>query len=85
MTPDLFICGLGPAGRALAHRALARGLTVTVVDPHPDRGWTPTYAAWADELPGWVAPEAIAATAPHPVAWGTRRFEIDRHYVVFST
>ncbi|MBU3067251.1 lycopene cyclase [Nocardia sp. NEAU-G5] len=85
MTPDLLICGLGPAGRALAHRALARGLAVTVVDPHPDRGWTPTYAAWADELPGWVAPEVIAASAPRPVAWGSRRYVIDRRYVVFST
>jgi len=85
VTPDLLICGLGPAGRALAHRALAHGLGVTVVDPHPARRWTPTYAAWADELPSWVAPEAIAATAPRPAAWGSRRFEIDRTYVVFST
>lgn len=85
MIPDLLVCGLGPAGRALAHRALAHGLAVTVVDPHPTRRWTPTYAAWADELPSWLAPGVVAASVPRPVAWGTRRFEIDRPYVVFST
>ena len=85
MTSDLLICGLGPAGRALAHRAIVRGLTVTVVDPRPTRRWTATYAAWADELPGWIRTAAIAATVPRPVAWGTRRFEIDRAYAVFDT
>ncbi|WP_308163267.1 lycopene cyclase family protein, partial [Nocardia alni] len=84
MIPDLLVCGLGPAGRALAHRALAYGLTVTVVDPHPMRRWTATYAAWADELPSWLPAHTIAATVPRPVAWGTRRFEIDRPYVVFN-
>uniref|UniRef100_UPI000B2CE01D lycopene cyclase family protein n=1 Tax=Nocardia miyunensis TaxID=282684 RepID=UPI000B2CE01D len=71
--------------RALAHRALVRGLTVTVVDPRPTRRWKATYAAWADELPGWISPAAIAATVARPVAWGTRRFEIDRAYTVFHT
>ncbi|MFI5775700.1 lycopene cyclase family protein [Nocardia sp. NPDC051570] len=85
MTTDLLVCGLGPAGRALAHRALAQGLSVTVVDPHPDRRWTATYAGWADELPAWLDPRAIAATVERPIAWGTRRFEIDRRYIVFDT
>ena len=85
MTSDLLICGLGPAGRALAHRALAHGRTVTVVDPRPARRWTATYAAWSAELPGWIAPAAVAATVSRPVAWGTRRFEIDRAYTVFDT
>lgn len=85
MTDDLLICGAGPAGRALAHRALAHGLTVTVVDPHPHRRWTATYAAWADELPAWVADAAIATRIERPVAWTTRRVEIDRPYVVFDT
>ncbi|MFE5285877.1 lycopene cyclase family protein [Nocardia sp. NPDC056611] len=85
MTDDLLICGAGPAGRALAHRALAHGLTVTVVDPHPRRRWTATYAAWADELPEWVADAAVATRIERPVAWTTRRIEIDRSYIVFDT
>ncbi|MCM6775576.1 lycopene cyclase family protein [Nocardia sp. CDC159] len=79
------VCGLGPAGRALAHRALAHGLSVTAVDPHPGRRWTATYGGWADELPGWLDPAVVAATVDRPIAWGTRRFEIDRRYVVFDT
>ncbi|MGW4245116.1 lycopene cyclase family protein [Nocardia sp. NPDC004722] len=85
MTDDLLICGAGPAGRALAHRALAHGLTVTLVDPNPRRRWIPTYAAWADELPDWLAPDAIAATVDRPVAWTHRRIELDRRYVVLDT
>ncbi|MEG8179695.1 lycopene cyclase [Nocardia terpenica] len=82
VTTDLLVCGLGPAGRALTHRALAHGYSVTAVDPHPDRRWVATYGAWADELPGWVAP--VGTTAVRPVAWGSRRFEIERAYVVFE-
>lgn len=85
MRADLIICGLGPAGRAVAHRALAAGRSVTVLDPHPDRIWTPTYAAWADELPGWLAPAAIAATVPAPTAWALREHRIDRAYQVLDT
>ncbi|MBB5916265.1 lycopene beta-cyclase [Nocardia transvalensis] len=84
MAIDLLVCGLGPAGRSLAHRAAAHGLSVAAVDPKPGRRWTATYAAWADEIPKWVAPSAIAATVRRPAAWGTRRFEIDRPYSVFD-
>ncbi|MGQ4598550.1 lycopene cyclase family protein [Nocardia sp. R6R-6] len=85
VTADLVVCGLGPAGRALAHRGLAHGLAVTVIDPAPQRRWTATYAAWADELPDWLPPEAIAATVPRPMAWGTRAHQLDRRYVVLNT
>ncbi|MEU0543911.1 lycopene cyclase family protein [Nocardia sp. NPDC005978] len=85
MTSDLLVCGSGPAGRALAHRALAKGLSVTVIDPQPQRRWPATYAAWADELPDWTAAHTIAAAIDRPVAWTTRRVEIDRRYVVFDT
>ncbi|WP_039798689.1 lycopene cyclase family protein [Nocardia araoensis] len=85
MKPDLVVCGLGPAGRALAHRAVVRGLTVTVVDPAPERRWTATYAAWADELPEWLSPQAVAATVLRPTAWGTRVHRLDRPYVVLDT
>lgn len=85
MTDDLLVCGAGPAGRALAHRALSTGLSVTIIEPQPHRPWIATYAAWADELPAWLAPETIAAAVDRPVAWGTRRAELDRRYVMFDT
>lgn len=82
---DIVICGLGPAGRALAHRCLVRGLAVTVVDPNPHRRWTATYAAWSDELPAWLDPATTAATVPEPVAHGRRAHRIPRPYTVFDT
>ncbi|WP_054812993.1 lycopene cyclase family protein [Nocardia arizonensis] len=85
MSADIVICGAGPAGRALAHRCLARGLAVTLIDPAPRRRWTATYAAWADELPHWLDPGAIAATVDRPAAWARGRHELDRRYVVFDT
>ncbi|WP_405494030.1 lycopene cyclase family protein [Nocardia sp. NBC_00511] len=85
MTDDLLICGAGPAGRALAHRALTAGLSVTVVDPQPRRRWTATYAAWADELPSWLAADTLAAVVDRPLAWTTRRIEVDRRYAVLDT
>ncbi|MFD4431965.1 lycopene cyclase family protein [Nocardia sp. NPDC058497] len=85
MDAELIICGLGPAGRAVAHRALARGLAVTVIDPHPDRVWTPTYAAWADELPDWLDPAVVAADVDGPTAWAVREHRIDRTYQVLDT
>lgn len=85
MTADVIICGLGPAGRALAHRCLALGLSVTAIDPHPDRRWTATYAAWEDELPQWLSPDSLGAVIPRPRAWGTRVHRLDRRYVVLDS
>ncbi|MFR9750121.1 lycopene cyclase family protein [Nocardia sp. 004] len=85
MTTDLLICGLGPAGRAIAHRGLARGLTVTVVDPAPRRTWTATYAAWADELPHWLVSDVVATTISRPMVWGTQAHVVDRPYAVLDT
>ncbi|MRH87580.1 lycopene cyclase [Nocardia sp. SYP-A9097] len=85
MTSDLVVCGAGPAGRTLAHRALAQGQSVTVIDPRPGHRWTATYAAWADELPDWVPPGTLAATVDRPAVWTTRRIELDRRYVIFDT
>jgi lycopene beta-cyclase len=79
------VCGLGPAGRAVAHRALAAGRTVTVIDPRPDRIWTPTYAAWGDELPGWLDAGVVAAAIDGPMAWAVREHRIARSYQVFDT
>ncbi|MEU4646856.1 lycopene cyclase family protein [Nocardia fluminea] len=85
MDVEVIVCGLGPAGRAVAHRALAAGRTVTVIDPRPDRVWTPTYAAWGDELPGWLDAGAVAAVIEGPTAWAMREHRIDRSYQVFDT
>ncbi|WP_164473724.1 FAD-dependent oxidoreductase [Gordonia insulae] len=58
---DVAVVGAGPAGRALAHHLLLRGLTVTLVDPHPNAPWRPTYACWTDELPPWLPADAVSA------------------------
>ncbi|MGW5381598.1 lycopene cyclase family protein [Nocardia sp. NPDC003963] len=85
MTADIAICGLGPAGRALAHRCLAHGMSVLVVDPNPGRRWRATYAAWSDELPAWLDPAVIAATVAEPRAHGLREHIISRPYSVLDT
>lgn len=82
---DVVVLGLGPAGRAVAHRAARHGLTVTAIDPHPHRRWTPTYAAWADELPGWLPEAAIAATVPAPSVYTTREVRVPRAYCILDT
>ncbi|RCK70470.1 lycopene cyclase [Desertihabitans brevis] len=80
----MLVLGLGPAGRALTHRLAAAGVEVVAVDPAPERPWTPTYAAWADELPGWLAPEAVSTRFEPWVHTGTAR-RVPREYVVLST
>lgn len=82
--PDLAVLGLGPAGRALAHRAAVAGLDVVAVDPAPDRTWTPTYAAWVDDLPRWLGPEVLAARVARPRARGESDHVLDREYAVLD-
>ncbi|UZG59115.1 lycopene cyclase family protein [Rhodococcus opacus] len=82
---DVAIVGLGPAGRALAHRATALGSTVVSVDPLPRRSWTATYAAWEDELPDWLPRDAVVTRTRRSTAWTTRRHTIDRTYCVLNT
>jgi lycopene beta-cyclase len=77
---DVVIAGLGPAGRALAHRCLAHGLSVVAIDPHPDRPWLPTYGTWLDELPPWLPPETIAHVVRAPAVWTIRRQILHRSY-----
>ncbi|MFC8931287.1 lycopene cyclase family protein [Rhodococcus sp. NPDC057135] len=82
---DVVIVGGGPAGRALATRCIARQLTVVVVDPHPHRVWTPTYSAWADELPSWLPDEVIASRIQRPSVWTDGQKTLDRAYCVLNT
>ncbi|MGQ4597161.1 lycopene cyclase family protein [Nocardia sp. R6R-6] len=81
---DVCVVGLGPTGWALAHRALRAGLSVTAIDPRPDRPWPPTYSCWVDELPDWLPPSAIATTIPAPTVWTKTERRIDRPYCVLS-
>lgn len=81
---DVCVVGLGPTGRALAHRAMRAGLSVTAIDPRPDRLWPPTFSCWMDELPRWVPPTAIATTIPAPTVWTKTEHRIDRPYCVLS-
>ena len=46
---DVAVVGLGPAGRALASRLVARGASVLAVDPRPEAVWSPTYGVWAED------------------------------------
>ncbi|MGI5218170.1 lycopene cyclase family protein [Nocardia sp. CA-290969] len=85
MSADIVICGLGPAGRALTHRCLAHGLSVTAIDPNPHRRWVATYAAWTDELPPWLDGAVVAATVAEPLAYGGRAHAIPRSYTVLDT
>lgn len=71
--PDLVVLGLGPAGRALAHRAAASGLTVRAFDPAPEARWRRTFGLWADELPSWLADDVVAAVSTPQVIARTRR------------
>ncbi|MGY5281167.1 lycopene cyclase family protein [Nocardia gipuzkoensis] len=81
---DVCVVGLGPTGRALAHRAMRAGLSVTAVDPRPDRLWPPTFSCWVDELPEWLPSTAIATTIPAPTVWTETEHRIDRPYCVLS-
>ena len=73
--------GGGPAGRALAGACAGFGLETTLVDPRPEKPWTSTYGAWADELPKGVP---IATRAPVTRAVGTEPHVLDREYVVLD-
>lgn len=81
---DLCVVGLGPTGRALAHRAMRAGFRVAAVDPRPERLWPPTFSCWIDELPEWLPSSAIAARIPKPTVWTKAEHRIDRPYCVLS-
>ncbi|MGI8458961.1 MAG: lycopene cyclase family protein [Propionibacteriaceae bacterium] len=89
MTPttraQVAVLGLGPAGRATAHRLAVAGVDVVAVDLAPDRRWTPTYAAWADELPGWLPADVRRTQTPRPRAWAITERVVPRTYVVLDT
>ena len=79
------VLGLGPAGRSVAHRLAAAGVDVVALDPNPLRRWTPTYAAWEDELPAWLPAHVVASRVEHPRAWARGEHRVERTYVVLDT
>ncbi len=81
---DVCVVGLGPTGRALAHRAMRAGLDVVAVDPRPGRLWPPTFSCWVDELPEWLPGSAIAQRIEAPVVWTKSAHRIERPYCVLS-
>lgn len=81
---DLVVLGLGPAGRALAHRAAAAGMTVRAYDPAPDARWRRTFGMWTDELPPWLPADVVSARSSPEVFAGHRR-TLGREYAVLDT
>lgn len=80
----MIVVGAGPAGRALAHRADAAGLRVTLIDPSPDRPWQATYGLYADDAPAWLDPDAVAARTATVTVFTPHRRVIDRGYLVLD-
>ncbi|MBJ7288554.1 lycopene cyclase family protein [Williamsia sp.] len=81
----LAVVGAGPAGRSLAHRAALAGIDVVLVDRDPDRVWRSTYAAWTDELPGWVDPVAISHQVESVAVYSPTHHTLRRGYTVLDT
>ncbi|MDI9918859.1 lycopene cyclase family protein [Rhodococcus sp. IEGM 1379] len=84
-TADVVIVGGGPAGRALATRCITHDLSVILVDPHPSRTWTATYAAWEDELPAWLPSEVASTRIERPSVWAEGATTLNRTYCVLNT
>lgn len=82
---DVAVVGLGPAGRALAHRLLAHGARVLAVDPEPDRAWQQTFGGWAGQLPDWLPEDVVGARAPRTVLQAHGRRPLHDEYVVLDT
>ena len=80
---DVAVVGLGPAGRALASRCAAQGLSVLAVDPRPEAVWTPTYGIWVDEL-GALPETVVRARAADPELRAAGVHSLGRGYAVLD-
>ena len=78
---DVLVIGGGPAGRALARACAEEGLDTALVDRHPQRIWTATYGAWADELPPNTPTRAVSTTVR---AYAREEHLLPRTYVVLD-
>lgn len=87
MTPtyDLAVVGLGPAGRAIAHRALAAGLRVAVVARDPDVVWSATFGVYTADLPHWFDHSVIAAAAASITVFTPAERVVPHGYAILDT
>ena len=86
---DVAVVGLGPAGRALASRCAAAGLTVLAIDPDPDTPWRQTLSLWVDQIPPWLRKDAcgvdvLAHTTPGAALHSPDRAYLPRPYAVLN-
>ncbi len=77
----MLVIGGGPAGRALARACAHEGLDTAIVDRHPQRIYTATYGAWADELPPGTPTKTQSTTVR---AYAREEHLIPRTYVVLD-
>lgn len=82
---DVAVVGAGPSGRALAHRALAAGLRIAIVDPAPNRRWTATYGVYTDDLPHWFDRSVIAASEPSVTVFSPTERTVAHAYAILDT
>ncbi len=89
---DVVVIGDGPAGSALAHGCMRRGLATILVGP--DAEWEATYGCWVDDvtdLTTWLDAGPIAGPHADGTAWfepllghvtavGHRAHVLDRPY-----
>ncbi|MDX2355451.1 lycopene cyclase family protein [Dietzia sp. PP-33] len=86
---DVAVVGLGPAGRALASRCAAAGLSVLAIDPRPDAPWRQTLSLWTDQLPRWLTEDAcgvdvVAHSVDAAAHYSPDRAVLERAYSVFD-
>lgn len=81
---DVAVAGLGPAGAALVHRLLRRGLSVLAVDPRPGAPWRQTLGGWTRQLPSWLPADVVGATASDPVIRAGATYPIPQQYAVLD-
>lgn len=81
----LSVLGLGPAGRALAHRAAERGWSVTGIDP-AGGSMPSTIGMWEREMPEWVGAEAVGKRFfPTVIGSGGHKHMLPDAYLVLNT
>jgi lycopene beta-cyclase len=81
---DVLVVGGGPAGRAVAAACGEHGLRTVVLDPAPNRPWTPTYGMWSDEVPADL-PGDVVGVRVQGVAIARTRHRLRREYAVLDT
>ena len=82
---DVVIIGDGPAGSALAHACVVRGLDVVLIGG--DAVWSATYGAWLDEVDRLSILTGLDVSAGTPFdvcAWTDRRHELRRPYTLLD-